>query len=154
SMVGALATGLIGLAYARRPGLVVEDPETIFIGLSTTLFHPPVVGLLLAAILAAIMSPISSLLLVSSSSLTGDFYRTFLRRQASQGELVLVGRLCVAAVALAAILLALNPENNVLGLVANAWAGFGAAFGPLVILSLVWRRMTRNGALAGMIVGA
>lgn len=154
SMVGALATGLIGLAYARRHGLVIEDPETIFIVLSTTLFHPLVVGFLLAAILAAIMSTISSQLLVSSSSLTEDFYRTFLRRQASQGELVLVGRLCVAAVALAAILLALNPENNVLGLVANAWAGFGAAFGPLVILSLVWRRMTRNGALAGMIVGA
>src|SRR5690606_23835415 len=93
-------------------------------------------------------------LLVSSSSLTEDFYKVFLRRGASQKELVAVGRAAVLAVALAAIGLAWNPESSVLGLVANAWAGFGAAFGPLVILSLTWRRMTRNGALAGMIVGA
>ena len=154
SMIGALATGLVGLAYASRHGLTVDDPETIFILLSGVLFHPLVVGFLLAAILAAIMSTISSQLLVSSSSLTEDFYRMFLRRQASQKELVLVGRLSVLGVALAAIALALDPDNNVLGLVANAWAGFGAAFGPLVILSLVWRRTTRNGGLAGMLVGA
>src|SRR5690606_23660803 len=65
-----------------------------------------------------------------------------------------VGRLAVLAVALAAIGLAYSPDNNVLGLVANAWAGFGAAFGPLIILSLTWKRMTRDGALAGMITGA
>lgn len=154
SMIGALATGLVGLAWATRHGLSVEDPETIFILLSGVLFHPLVVGFLLAAILAAIMSTISSQLLVSSSSLTEDFYRMFLRKQASQKELVTVGRLSVVAVALAAIALAWDPNSNVLGLVSNAWAGFGAAFGPLVILSLVWRRTTRNGGLAGMIVGA
>lgn len=154
SLVGALATGLSGLAYATRHGLAVSDPETIFILLSDVLFHPLVTGFLLAAILAAIMSTISSQLLVSSSSLTEDFYRTFVRRAAGQGELVTVGRISVAVVALVAVLLALNPENNVLGLVANAWAGFGAAFGPVILLALTWRRMTRNGALAGMIVGA
>lgn len=154
SLIGALATGLVGLAYATRHGLEVGDPETIFIILSDVLFHPLVSGFLLAAILAAIMSTISSQLLVSSSSLTEDFYRMFVRRQAGERELVTVGRVSVALVALAAIWLASDPENNVLGLVANAWAGFGAAFGPLVILSLMWRGMTRNGALAGMIVGA
>lgn len=154
SLIGALATGLVGLAYATRHGLEVGDPETIFIILSNVLFHPLVSGFLLAAILAAIMSTISSQLLVSSSSLTEDFYRMFVRRQAGERELVTVGRISVALVALAAIWLASDPENNVLGLVANAWAGFGAAFGPLVILSLMWRGMTRNGALAGMIVGA
>ena len=154
SLIGALATGLVGLAYATRHGLEVGDPETIFIILSGVLFHPLVSGFLLAAILAAIMSTISSQLLVSSSSLTEDFYRMFVRRQAGERELVTVGRVSVALVALAAIWLASDPENNVLGLVANAWAGFGAAFGPLVILSLMWRGMTRNGALAGMIVGA
>jgi SSS family solute:Na+ symporter/sodium/proline symporter len=132
----------------------VADPETIFILLSDLLFHPLITGFLLAALLAAIMSTISSQLLVSSSSLTEDFYRTFLRRDASQKELVMVGRLSVLAVSLAAIALAYDPDSNILGLVANAWAGFGAAFGPIVILSLTWRRMTRNGALAGMIVGA
>ena len=154
SLIGALATGITGLAYATANGLTVSDPETIFILLSDVLFDPLITGFLLAAILAAIMSTISSQLLVASSSLTEDFYRMFLRRSAPQKELVLVGRLAVLAVALAAIGLAYSPDNNVLGLVANAWAGFGAAFGPLVILSLTWKRMTRNGALAGMITGA
>lgn len=153
-LVGALGTGLAGLAYATRTGLPVSDPETIFIILSDVLFNPLVTGFLLAAILAAIMSTISSQLLVSSSSLVEDFYAVFLRRGASQTELVNVGRGAVLAVALVAILLANNPDSNVLSLVSQAWAGFGAAFGPLVILSLTWRRMTRNGALAGMIVGA
>jgi SSS family solute:Na+ symporter/sodium/proline symporter len=105
-------------------------------------------------LLAAIMSTISSQLLVSSSSLTEDFYRVFLRRDASQRELVIVGRGSVLAVALAAIALAYSPDNSILGLVADAWAGFGAAFGPLVILSLTWRRLTFPGALAGVLVGA
>lgn len=153
-LLGALGTGLAGLAYATRTGLPVSDPETIFIILSDVLFNPLVTGFLLAAILAAIMSTISSQLLVSSSSLVEDFYAVFLRRGASQTELVNVGRGAVLAVALVAILLANNPDSNVLSLVSQAWAGFGAAFGPLVILSLTWRRMTRNGALAGMIVGA
>jgi sodium/proline symporter len=154
SLIGALATGVTGLAYATANGLTVSDPETIFILLSDLLFDPLVTGFLLAAILAAIMSTISSQLLVASSSLTEDFYALFVRRSAPQKELVLVGRLAVLAVALVAIGLAYSPESNVLGLVANAWAGFGAAFGPLILLSLTWRRMTRNGALAGMIVGA
>ena len=154
SLVGALATGFVGLAYATRNGLDVADPETIFIILSQILFHPLITGFLLAALLAAIMSTISSQLLVSSSSLTKDFYLIHLRRNATERELVLVGRLSVVAVALVAIALAYDPDNNILGLVANAWAGFGAAFGPIVILSLTWKRLTRNGALAGMILGA
>lgn len=154
TLIGALSTGLIGLAWATQNGMAVDDPETIFILLSQVLFHPLIAGFLLAAILAAIMSTISSQLLVSSSSLTEDFYRIYLRRDASQGELVLIGRLSVVAVSLVAIMLAYNPNNNVLGLVSNAWAGFGAAFGPIILLSLTWSRMTRNGALAGMITGA
>jgi SSS family solute:Na+ symporter/sodium/proline symporter len=154
TLLGALATGFIGAAYARANGLNIADPETIFIVLSRALFHPLVIGFLLAALLAAIMSTISSQLLVSSSSLTEDFYRIFVRRGASQKELVTVGRLSVLLVSLAAIFLAYDPDSNILGLVANAWAGFGAAFGPVVILSLTWRRLTRNGALAGMLVGA
>ena len=153
-MFGALGTGFAGLAYATRTGLEVTDPETIFIILSDVLFNSYITGLLLAGILAAIMSTISSQLLVSSSSLTEDFYKVFLRKTAPQKELVLVGRLTVLAVAVAAILLAYSPDSSVLSLVASAWAGFGAAFGPLIILSLTWRRMTRNGALAGMVVGA
>jgi SSS family solute:Na+ symporter/sodium/proline symporter len=154
ALIGALATGLVGAAFVARTGTPLEDPETIFILLSQVLFDPLITGFLLAALLAAIMSTISSQLLVSSSSLTEDFYRIYLRRDASQRELVTVGRLCVLIVALAAILLAYDPESTILGLVGNAWAGFGAAFGPLVILSLTWRGLTRNGALAGILVGA
>ncbi|MEO5973520.1 MAG: sodium:proline symporter, partial [Sphingomicrobium sp.] len=154
TLIGALGTGLAGLAYASRTGLEVADPETIFILLSDVLFDPLVTGFLLAAILSAIMSTISSQLLVSSSSLTEDMYRIYLRREASQRELVTVGRICVLLVALVAIWLAYDPDNTILGLVANAWAGFGAAFGPTVILSLTWQRLTRNGALAGILVGA
>ena len=154
SLIGALATGFVGLAYATHNRMNVADPETIFIILSDLLFHPLITGFLLAALLAAIMSTISSQLLVSSSSLTEDFYRSWLRREASQNELVLVGRISVVLVAVVALFLAWNPDNTILGLVANAWAGFGAAFGPIVILSLTWKRMTRNGALAGMILGA
>jgi SSS family solute:Na+ symporter/sodium/proline symporter len=154
ALIGSIATGLVGATYVLRTGTPLDDPETIFILLAGVLFHPLVTGFLLAALLAAIMSTISSQLLVSSSSLTEDFYRIYLRRDAGQTELVTVGRLCVLAVALVAIWLAYDPENTILGLVANAWAGFGAAFGPVVILSLTWKRFTRNGALAGIIVGA
>ena len=154
ALLGAVGVGIAGRAYVERNGLVVEDPETIFIVLSDLLFHPLITGFLFAALLAAIMSTISSQLLVSSSSLTEDFYRLFLRKNASEREAVNVGRVCVALVALAAIVIAFDPDSEVLGLVSNAWAGFGAAFGPLIILSLTWDKMTGSGALAGLITGA
>jgi len=155
TLIGSLSTGLIGLAYVTQRGIPLDDPETIFIVLSSDLlFNPFIGGFLLAAILAAIMSTISSQLLVSSSSLTEDFYKIFLRRNASQKELVTVGRISVVAVAAVAIALAFDRSSSVLSLVSNAWAGFGAAFGPIVILSLYWKRMTRWAALAGMIAGS
>lgn len=153
-LIGALGIGLAGRAYAERTGLVVDDPETIFIILADLLFHPLISGFLLAALLAAIMSTVSSQLLVASSSLTEDFYRLFLRQQCSEREAVFVSRICLVLVALGAIIIASDPDSQVLALVANAWAGFGAAFGPLMLLSLTWDRMTGSGALAGLIVGA
>ncbi|MCA0978028.1 sodium/proline symporter PutP [Qipengyuania flava] len=154
ALLGSIGIGIAGRAYTERNGIVVDNPETIFIVLANLLFHPIVTGFLLAALLAAIMSTISSQLLVASSSLTEDFYKLFFRKNASERESVNVGRVCVALVALAAIWIASDPESEVLGLVSNAWAGFGAAFGPLIILSLVWNRMTGAGAVAGLVVGA
>jgi sodium/proline symporter len=152
ALYGAIFTGFAGIAYfADQP---LENSETVFINLSQVLFNPWVAGVLLAAILSAIMSTIDSQLLVSSSALTEDFYKAILRPDASQTELLWVGRITVAVIAVIAILLAFDPESTVLGLVAYAWGGFGAAFGPVIILSLFWKRMTRNGALVGMILGA
>jgi sodium/proline symporter len=149
---GAALTGLSGAAYfAAEP---LANPETVFIALTQALFNPWVAGVLLAAILSAIMSTIDSQLLVSSSALTEDFYRGLLRRKAAEREVVWIGRGAVAGIALLAVWLAGNPESTVLGLVAYAWAGFGAALGPVVVLSLFWKRMTRNGALTGMLAGA
>jgi sodium/proline symporter len=154
TLVGAVMVGLCGFAYVLHAGMTLEDPETIFIVLSQTLFHPYIAGFLLAAILAAIMSTISSQLLVSSSSLTEDVYKTFFRREAGQKELVLVGRLATLMVAVVAILLAMDRSSSILSLVGNAWAGFGAAFGPVILLSLHWRGLTRDGAFAGILAGA
>jgi len=154
ALLGAIGVGIAGRALAERDGIIVKDPETIFIVLANLLFHPIITGFLLAALLAAIMSTISSQLLVASSSLTEDFYRLFLRKEASERERVNVGRICVLLVALTAISIASDPDSQVLGLVSNAWAGFGAAFGPLIILSLTWDRMTGSGAVAGLVTGA
>ncbi|MAF30219.1 MAG: sodium/proline symporter PutP [Croceicoccus sp.] len=154
SLIGALGVGILGRAHVEINNLTLDDPETIFILLADTLFHPLITGFLLAALLAAIMSTISSQLLVASSSLTEDFYRLFLRKQASERETVNVSRICVLLVALAAIAIAADPNSEVLGLVSNAWAGFGAAFGPLIILALTWDRMTGSGAVAGLVTGA
>ena len=154
AIIGAMATGFAGIAYVAKTGLALDDPETIFIVLSQILFSPLVAGFLLAAILAAIMSTISSQLLVTSSSLTEDLYKTFLHKEASDKQQVLVGRISVAIVALVAIYLAYDRDSSILSLVSNAWAGFGAAFGPVIIASLYWKKMTRNGALSGMITGA
>lgn len=154
SLIGALMVGLAGVAYIAKNNMTLSDPETIFLVFSQLLFHPLISGFLLAAILAAIMSTISSQLLVVSSSLTRDVYKLFLDKEASEARQVLVGRISVVIVALVAIFLAGDSNSSVLKLVSHAWAGFGAAFGPLVILSLMWKRMNRNGALAGMIVGA
>jgi len=154
SICGAMVTGFAGIAYVVKSGVTLTDPETIFIFLSQILFHPLIAGFLLAAILAAIMSTISSQLLVTSSSLTGDFYQLFCNKQASEKQLVRVGRLSVLLVALVAVYLAYDRNSSILHLVSNAWAGFGAAFGPVVIFSLYWKNMTRNGALSGMVAGA
>ena len=157
-LFGAMAVGFFANAYfAAHPdqvGPVKDNAERVFIQLATVLFNPWVAGVLLSAILAAIMSTLSCQLLVCSSALTEDFYKGFLRPGAGQRELVWFGRAMVLAVALLAIWIARDPNSRVLGLVSYAWAGFGAAFGPVVLFSLFWPRMTRDGALAGMLIGA
>jgi sodium/proline symporter len=152
--IGAMLTGFVGIAYFANTGTQLSDPETVFIKLGEILFHPIITGFIISAILAAVMSTISSQLLVTSSSLTEDLYKVFFRRSASDKELIFVGRLSVLLVSLISISLAWSKNATILDLVGYAWAGFGAAFGPVIILSLYWKRMNKWGALAGMIAGA
>ncbi|MEX0900290.1 MAG: sodium/proline symporter PutP [Gammaproteobacteria bacterium] len=151
-LAAALIVGVTALAALDRtlPG---ADAEKVFIYMAVDFFPPVIAGLCIAAILAAIMSTASAQLLVSSSAFAEDFYKGVLRRDAGQRESLWAGRAGVLAIALVALWLARDPESRVLELVAWAWAGFGAAFGPAVILSLYWPRMNRAGALAGILVG-
>lgn len=151
-LIGSVTTGLAGIAYfADEP---LANPETVFIALSQTLFNPWIAGIITAAILSAIMSTIDSQLLVSSSVISEDFYRVFVRQDASQKELLLVSRIAVIVIALMALAIASDRESRVLDLVSYAWAGFGAAFGPVIVFSLCWRNMTALAAVAGMMIGA
>jgi len=154
SLIGAILTGFVGAAWFASKGGAPADAETVFLVLAQILFHPFIAGFVLAAVLAAIMSTISSQLLVTSSSLTEDIYKTFFKRDASERELVTIGRGAVVLVAIVAGLLAFDPDSSILRIVGNAWAGFGAAFGPAILFSLRWKRTTKQGVLAGMVVGA
>ncbi|MFS0853213.1 sodium/proline symporter PutP [Microbacterium sp. 179-I 3D4 NHS] len=154
SLAGAVFSGLVGLAFVAKNGIDLANPETVVLLMSQTLLHPFVAGLVLAAVLAAIMSTISSQLIVCSSALVEDLYKVFRRTPPSSRRLVMMGRGAVLIVAVVAAVLAIAPNDTILELVSFAWAGFGAAFGPIILLSLFWRRLTNWGALAGMFVGA
>jgi sodium/proline symporter len=149
--LGACASGLIGRAFFAETPL--PNQETVFLALSQALFHPLVAGLVLSAVLAAIMSTLSSQLVVCSSALVEDLLKLFRRELPARRELW-AGRAGVLLVAIAAALLAFTAQDTILSLVSFAWAGFGASFGPVIILSLYWSRLTSWGALAGMVTGA
>ena len=158
TVFGALSGAFMGIAYfARHPEASLTNPETaesVFLDLSQILFHPFIAGLILAAVLAAIMSTLSSQLIVCSSALVEDLYGIFSSKKLSASKSLWLGRAGVAIVALVAGALAWNPNSSILQLVAFAWAGFGSAFGSTVLLSLYWRKLTTQGALASMITGA
>ncbi len=150
SMLGAVLTGFVGVAYFSESNI---DPESIFILFSQRLFSPWLAGILFAAILSSIMCAIDSQMLASTSALTEDIYHRIFRKKASQRELVWVGRVGIVVIAIIALLMATHPDSSVIKLVAFAWAGLGASFGPSVIGALYWRRMTRKGAIWGILLG-
>ncbi|MFC0672729.1 sodium/proline symporter PutP [Brachybacterium hainanense] len=156
-VAGAILTAMAGLAYFHQnPSAQITDAEngeSVFLDLSQLLFHPLIAGFLLAAVLAAIMSTISSQLIVTSSALVEDLIGIFGKRSSARAELW-YGRIGVLAVSVVALLLAIQRNDTILDLVGFAWAGFGSAFGPIVVLSLFWRRLTAPGALVGMVSGA
>lgn len=153
SLLGATAVGLVGHSIIPDISAYGGDSETIFMLLVNKCVPLILTGILMSAILAAIMSTADSQLLVAASTVSEDFYKGMIKPKASDRELILVSRLTVLSVAIIALIIAFNPNSSVLGLVSYAWAGFGAAFGPVILLSLFYKKMTKNGAAAGMIIG-
>ncbi|MEH7383877.1 sodium/proline symporter PutP [Bacillus sp. JJ1521] len=154
SIFGAVATALIGIAYFQQTNGTLTDPETVFIVMGQILFHPFIAGIMLAAILAAIMSTISSQLIVTSSALIEDLYKAVIKTDASDKRYVFLGRMAVLVVSILAMALAWPNNESILKIVSFAWAGFGASFGPVILLSLYWRKITATGAFWGMVAGA
>ena len=152
SLAAAVAVGMVGTVYLNET-LSGTDAEKVFLVMTNNLFPPIIAGIVLSAVLAAIMSTASSQLLVAASAFAQDFYKTLLRQDASQAELVWISRASVLIIASIAVYLGFNPDSFILDMVAYAWAGFGAAFGPAILMSLFWKYTTRNGVIAGIIVG-
>jgi sodium/proline symporter len=149
SLTAAVFVGIIAVPMFPN----IADSEKVFIEMIAEIFNPWIGGILLAAILSAIMSTIDSQLLVSSSTLTEDFYNKIVSREASESEKMWAGRAFVIIIAVIAFILALNPNNSVLGLVSYAWAGLGAAFGPVVLFALFSRKTSWRSVLTGMLLG-
>lgn len=152
SLVGAVAIGLVGIALFPNISDLGGDSEKIFIHMISKLFNPWTTGLLLAAILSAIMSTIDSQLLVSSTTLTEDFYKVF-RKKANEKELLWIGRVCIVIISILALLLALNPNTKVLALVSYAWGGFGVIFGPAIISTLYFKSIDSRSVISGVAIG-
>jgi sodium/proline symporter len=146
----AILVGLCGAAYLANP---LADSERVFIELTSLIFHPLIAGVLLAAILAAIMSTVDSQLLVCSATLAEDLYPMLAKASLAPEQRLQIGRVAVVAMALLATVMAMKPDSKVLDVVSYAWAGLGASLGPTILLSLYWRSMTAAGALAGILVG-
>ena len=153
-LISACLMGVLGIAYMYKFNLTLQDPEKIFIVMSQLLFNPWITGILLSAILAAIMSTASSQLLVSSSTIAEDFYKKIFKTDASNEVVLRLGKIGVLIVAVIAFLISTDKNSSVLSIVSYAWAGFGASFGSVMFFSLFWSRMTRVGAILGMISGA
>lgn len=152
SLTAAIFVGILGVAYLNPP-LGEGQHETVFMVMAMQLFHPIVAGVLLSAILAATMSTADSQLLVTASAISEDVYKAFIKPNASDKELITISKVTVVVVAVIAVMIGFNPNSSIFGLVSYAWSGFGSAFGPTVVMSLYWRRMTKKGAIGGVVAG-
>lgn len=165
TLLGSVLSAFVGIAYIDQNSenllLQLEDPEHIIIFLNRVILNPWIGGIIISAILAAIMSTVDSQLLVSASSISNDLYTYFSKEDITDPKLkekleeksLFISRIAVLVIAIIAILLALNPESKVLDLVSNAWAGFGSTFGPALLFSLFWKKTTARAILTGMIIG-
>ena len=150
-LVMSVMAGAVGRVFMGE----IADSSTVFIQMTRRIFPPVISGVLLSAILAASMSTADSQLLASASAFASDVYKPVFRKNASDKEMLWAGRAVVIVIAIIALLIASNPNSGtIMGLVENAWGVFGAAFGPTILLSLFWKRLTFGGAVAGILTGA
>jgi sodium/proline symporter len=149
-LVGAVLVGVVGLATLGK----LDDPETVTTSLAVAILPPWAVGVIIAAVTAAMMSTVDSQLLIAATSVAQDFWKNIINRKAAEERLLLVGRVATVAIGVMAFLLGIKAERAVYWLVLYAWGGLAASFGPALILSLRWKKTTKWGVLAGMVVGA
>ncbi|ULO01777.1 sodium:proline symporter [Campylobacter sp. RM5004] len=154
SLFAAIMIGFLGIAYLDEFKLNLMDKDRIFILMSQILFNPWIAGVLLSAILAAIMSTASSQLLVSSSAIVEDFYKKVLKRNASNEKIMFLSKLSVLAISFIALLISFDKNSSIIDIVAHAWAGFGASFGSVILFALFWKKTSKIGAISGMSSGA
>ena len=152
SLMGAMAIGITGIAVFKDIAEIGGDSERVFIYMITKLFNPWVGGILLAAILSAIMSTIDSQLLVSSSTLSEDFYK-FIKKNATEKEIMWTGRFGIIIISAIATIMAMNPSTKILAMVSYAWGGFGGVFGPAIIATLYIKSLNWKSVFSGMLAG-
>ena len=152
SLAGAVAIGITGIGLFTDISQIGGDSEKIFIYMISKLFNPWVGGILLAAILSAIMSTIDSQLLVSASTLSEDFYR-YIKKDATEKQVMWTGRIGIIAISLVATTIAMDTNSHILSMVSYAWAGFGGAFGPAILMTLYCKNLNWRSVFAGMLVG-
>jgi sodium/proline symporter len=153
SLSAAVLIGLVGRALYPTVLLTATNAEKIFITMSVNLLPPLLAGFIMAGILAATMSSSDSYLLIASSSLARDIYKSVFRKNAHDRQVMVMSRITLIAVSVVGMIIALNENSIIFNVVSFAWAGFGATFGPLMLFSLFWKRTTRSGAIAGMLAG-
>ena len=155
SYIGAILIGTLGTVYLKKFGITVDSvsAETVFSETMKNMYPAFIAGIFLCAILAASMSTADSQLLAASSAVSQDIFKGLIKKNAEEKEVMIISRFTVFLIALIALLLSLNPKSSIFNLVSFAWSGFGGTFGPLILLSLYWKRTTAPGAIAGLICG-
>jgi len=153
SLGAALAIGIIGRSVFPTAHLTYSDSENIFIVLSTSLLPTILAGFVLAGILAATISSSDSYLLIAASAFSKNIYQRLIKKDASDKEVMNVSRIILITICILGIFIALDEDSVIFTIVSFAWAGFGATFGPIIIFSLLWKKTTREGAIAGMLSG-
>ena len=155
SYIGAILIGTLGTVYLKKFGITLDSvsAETVFSETMKNMYPAFIAGIFLCAILAASMSTADSQLLAASSAVSQDIFKGLIKKNAEEKEVMIISRFTVFLIALIALLLSLNPKSSIFNLVSFAWSGFGGTFGPLILLSLYWKRTTAPGAIAGLICG-